>query len=285
MFNRKAPDGVLRPLINAAQMMMVVLMFPVDWPDSITMMSRIFDGVNLDFISIASPACLGMPLNFFWRFAIMTTFTLVAIATPWCQTVAGTSYLMADFSLTCTDPEWYGMLVPVVLVIVLFSFGMPALFALLLWRRRNQLEDPNTKKLLGMLYASFKPNMYFFESIFMLFKLALWATLVFFPNGSQFQLATSAAICVLQLTAHAHYEPYNDRTKNTLQYVSLLLVAFTSFSGLVLNYLKTAKELAHERRDLPKKEMLEGTIAGFNLFAELMMWLGVAVLYGDPGSP
>ena len=34
-FNRRTPNGVLRPLINAAQNMVVVFMFPVEWPDSI----------------------------------------------------------------------------------------------------------------------------------------------------------------------------------------------------------------------------------------------------------
>ena len=180
--------------------------------------------------------------------------------------------MMADFSLICTDPEWYGMLVPVLLVIVLFAFGMPLLFAFLLWRRRNQLDDEKTKKLLGMLYTSYKPDKYWFESVIMLFKLSLWATLVFFENGSQFQLATSLALCFLQLGIHARYEPYNDQTKNTLQYISLLLVAFTSFSGLLLNYLKTAKELAHERRNLPEKARLEAIISGFNFFAFSERW-------------
>ena len=325
MFNRRAPNGILRPLINAAQMMMVVLMFPVDWPKSITVMSRIFDGINFDFVSVASPTCMGMPLNFYWRFAVMTILTLLVVAMPWCvswinhlrrrnaekwagaikarlrdtfllvvllhptisglafyhfrcETVAGTSYLMADYSLICTESAWYSMLAPVLLVIVLFAFGMPLLFAGLLWRRRHELDDPKTKRMLGMLYSSFKPDLYYFESILMLFKLGLWATLVFFENGSQFQLATSALLCVLQLCVHARYEPYDDRIKNTLQYLGLILVAVTSFSGLVLNYLKTAKELAHERQDLPKKANMEANIVIVQTIAEVVLWLGIALV-------
>ena len=48
---------------------------------------------------------------------------------------------MADYSLICSDPEWHAMLVPVLLVVVLFAAGTPFLFAFLLWRRRDQLDD------------------------------------------------------------------------------------------------------------------------------------------------
>ncbi len=36
IFNRRTPNGVLRPLINAAQNMAVVMMFPIKWPDSVS---------------------------------------------------------------------------------------------------------------------------------------------------------------------------------------------------------------------------------------------------------
>ena len=129
-----------------------------------------------------------------------------------------------------------------------------------------------------MLYSAYKPDLYYYESVIMFFKLGLWATLVFFKNGSQFQLATSALLCVLQLGAHARFEPYEDYAKNVLQYLGLFLIAFTSFSGLVLNYLKTSRELAIERGDKQDQAYLESCIAGFNFVAEFTLWLGVVLV-------
>eukprot|EP00947_MAST-08B_sp_MAST-8B-sp1_P002385 g2385.t1 len=324
IFNRKAPNGILRPLINAAQMMMVVLMFPVDWPESIMVMTHILEGINFSFVKLASPSCIGVPINFYWRLIIMMAVTAAIIGLPWlvswlrhrknaekwdgavkarlrdtflivvllhptlsgmafyhfrCQTVANTSYLMADYSLVCGDETWHWMLIPVLFVTVFFALGMPLLFAFVLWRRRHKLlDDPKTKRLYGMLYSAYKPDLYYYESVIMFFKLGLWATLVFFKNGSQFQLATSALLCVLQLCAHARFEPYEDYAKNVLQYLGLFLIAFTSFSGLVLNYLKTSRELAIERGDKQDQAYLESCIAGFNFVAEFTLWLGVVLV-------
>ena len=61
----KASNGILRPLINAAQMMTVVLMFPVDWPESIMVMTHILEGINFSFVKPASPSCIGVPINFY----------------------------------------------------------------------------------------------------------------------------------------------------------------------------------------------------------------------------
>eukprot|EP00947_MAST-08B_sp_MAST-8B-sp1_P006231 g6231.t1 len=303
-FNRRAPNGVLRPLINAAQNLVVVMMFPVEWPDSIKGLSAALSGINLDFVQIASPACLGMPVSYYGRLASMVVITGLIVGTPWLvswlqhrrdaekwaaaiklrmrdtfllvvllhPTISGQAfylfrcravnyeeqggdgggyeakqYLMADYSLECYDSVWNGMLVLDLFVILGFSLGMPILFARLLWKRRTELQTAETKKLLGVLYMSYKPDLYWFESVTMTFKLALWATLVFFEHGSQFQLAMSAAICFLQLGVHARYEPFETSFKNGMQYVSFTLVAFAAFSGLLLNYIKLATELAIAR--------------------------------------
>eukprot|EP00947_MAST-08B_sp_MAST-8B-sp1_P005739 g5739.t1 len=322
-FNRRAPNGILRPLINAAQNLVVVMMFSVDWPESIKTLERIVSGINLDFVQIASPACLGMPVSFYGRFLSLALLCAAVIGIPWlvsylrhrrnaakwagaikdrlrdtfllvvllhptlsgqsfyafrCRLVNETWYLMADYSLECYDSTWYAMLVPVVLTIVSFALGMPVLFARLLWKRRTELQTEETKKLLGVLYMSYKPDLYWFESVTMVFKLALWATLVFFEHGSQFQLAMSAAICVIQLGFHAHFKPYQDRFKNFMQYVSYGLVAFTSFSGLMLNYLKVSVVFARLTFKDAELELLLWREHIFKVIAEVMIWLGAAII-------
>eukprot|EP00947_MAST-08B_sp_MAST-8B-sp1_P000323 g323.t1 len=187
-------------------------------------------------------------------------------------------YLMADYSLECYDSAWNGMLALVLVVILGFSLGMPIFFARLLWVRRADLQNPETKKLLGVLYMSYKPDVYWFESVTMTFKLALWATLVFFEHGSQIQLAMSAAICFLQLGVHARYEPFETRFKNTMQYVSYTLVAFTAFSGLVLNYIGLATELATARLKFDEYERLRAREDVFKTCSAVGIWVGTGVI-------
>eukprot|EP00947_MAST-08B_sp_MAST-8B-sp1_P003830 g3830.t1 len=136
----------------------------------------------------------------------------------------------------------------------------------------KQLQEEETKKLLGMLYMTYKPDLYWFESVTMLFKLALWATLVFFEHGSQFQLAMSAAICWLQLGVHARFEPFEDGFKNMLQYASYTLIAFTSFSGLVLNYINVSLELAALAQRKREQDRLASEKYIFSLVAEIIIW-------------
>ena len=335
-FNRRAPNGVLRPLINAAQNLVVVMMFPVEWPDSIKGLSRALSGINLELVQIASPACLGMPVSYYGRLASMVVITTVIIGLPWLvswlqhrrdaakwaaavknrlrdtfllvvllhPTISGTAfyhfrcravnyadqraqgssgyeakqYLMADYSLECYDSAWSGMLALALIVILGFSLGMPILFARLLWKRRAELQNPETKKLLGVLYMSYKPDLYWFESVTMTFKLALWATLVFFDHGSQFQLAMSAAICFLQLGVHARFEPFETRFKNTMQYVSFTLVAFAAFSGLLLNYINLATELATARFKLDEFERLRSKQEIFKICTAVVIWAGTVAI-------
>eukprot|EP00947_MAST-08B_sp_MAST-8B-sp1_P004197 g4197.t1 len=303
--------------------LVVVMMFPVDWPESVKTFERMISGINLDFVQIASSACLGIPVSFYGRFLSMIVITVAVIGIPWlvswCRdrrdaekwasaiklrlrdtfllvvllhpTVSGQSffhfrcrlvddkwYLMADYSLECYDAAWYGMLAPVLLTILGFALGMPLLFARLLWVRRTELQKPETKKLLGVLYMSHKPKLYWFESVTMLFKLALWATLVFFEHGSQFQLIMSAVICSIQLGFHAHFEPFEHGFKNVLQYLSFILVSFAAFSGLALNYVKVSLELAEERLRDAEAAKLRAKERDFKTCTAFVIWGGATLI-------
>ena len=55
--------------MNGWQTLSVVLMTSGDWPDAVKFVQQyVLQTVNLDFISLASPACLGAKMNFYYRF-------------------------------------------------------------------------------------------------------------------------------------------------------------------------------------------------------------------------
>jgi len=82
-----------------------------------------------------------------------------------CHTVEDTSFLMADYRLTCYDATWIGMSVFAGAVIVGFSLGVPCAIAYTLHARRHHLHDPQTARLLGILYSLYTPEAYYYEAI------------------------------------------------------------------------------------------------------------------------
>ena len=81
---------------------------------------------------------------------------------------------MSDFSLKCYDGPWFGMLVIALAILAIFSIGVPAGFALVLYQRRHKLEDPEVKRLFAMLYQPYKPEFYYFESVVILLSWSSW---------------------------------------------------------------------------------------------------------------
>ena len=315
--NRKFPDGSLRPVINTWQQLSVVLLFNSDWPESLKALGSFLQSINLE-LPLATPTCMGIPFNYYWRLVLMVIFTGSVIGLPWLwslrhfrnkekweehvvnrlrdtfililimhPSISGLAFqffrcqkftsplgednmLVIDYSITCHDETWYGMLVFVLFVVIFFSIGMPVLFAVFLWRRRESLEDDRTKKLLGILYKTYRPSMYYYESIQMLFKVALWACLVMLEDGSQFQLALGLVICFVQVAMHARFMPFSNKWKNILQYVGLALSAGMSFAGLVINYLKEAQNNQMREGHKARAEMLTGQIEMFKHVTEVL---------------
>ena len=79
----QAPDGYLKLLTNAAQQMMVLMLFPVKWPKSIKAFGVVLSWISLDFINFVSPSCIGTPLNYYWRFMLLVVGTATIIVVPW----------------------------------------------------------------------------------------------------------------------------------------------------------------------------------------------------------
>ena len=369
--NRKAPNGAIKPLINASQMIQVLLMFEADWPDSFSILVSIFGSINLDAVALASPTCMGIKFDYHRRLGTMIGATAAILIAPWvyafaelrlhkyCQcrfcrfcckrdddevdedantgarlrrgvtseyhttmehclrdtilvillihpTLSGYAfsffncrfveqlggqdksngrtgnwYMAADFSLRCYDETYNGMLVLAVFLVVLFVFGIPILFAFLLYRRRHKLEEPETKKLLGMLYSSYKHEAYWFESVQMAFKLALWASLALFKDDPQLKIAVALLVCFFQVALHAHLKPFNSLLKNIAQALGICTAFSVSFGGLVINYLKESMRNAYLLSNDELHAALNTKLEVFKILLEVVVYatlIGYGVL-------
>jgi len=167
-----------------------------------------------------------------------------------CQEINGVSYLMADYSIECFDSSWWSFLPFILFVLILFSLGTPCAIARVLYARRDRLYDESgeyVKQPLDVLFASYRKEHYYYESVIMVFKLALWCSLVMFNHGFEGQLALALLVNFVQLNLHIYLVPFggsNGKIKNALQTVTYVLTVFVNVSALMLNYLTLAQAYA-----------------------------------------
>ena len=86
--SRQSQGGSIRPVINAWQTMSVVLLTSNDWPEAVKWVQKfVLQTVNLDVISLLSPSCLGVPLNFYRRFILGVSGSFFLVGAPWLVSV------------------------------------------------------------------------------------------------------------------------------------------------------------------------------------------------------
>ena len=82
--SRHTSSGAMRTVINASQTLSLILMTTTEWPDSIKQVqTTILQAVNFDFVTLASPTCAGIPMDYFTRFAALVVGVIMLIGTPW----------------------------------------------------------------------------------------------------------------------------------------------------------------------------------------------------------
>ena len=145
--------------------------------------------------------------------------------------------LVLDMDVCCYNPEalrlMYGLGVPAV---ILFAVGIPAAAGLRLWWVSDHLGSPDVVATLGFLMTGFRVDMYFWEVVIMLRKLAVVAiTVVAEPQGVQIQTYSALAVIFAASVLHAMYKPYEITEHNRLEMVALVGAFLTFEAGLFLN--------------------------------------------------
>jgi len=155
--------------------------------------------------------------------------------------------LLADLEVCCGDPEsqvmMYGLGFP---GLVVYAFGIPFLAAWMLWYRRERLsEEARTIATLGFLYAGFKKEAYFWESVIMLRKVAIAAVAVFLaPAGAAIQTYAGLMVIFCLTSAHLLMNPFERPVLNRLEFGALVTAFLTFECGLFVNDSGTDVALA-----------------------------------------
>ena len=112
---------------------------------------------------------------------------------------------------------------------------------------KNTNGDKKTKTLsvdpLSILYLPYRPEVYYYEPIKMLFKIALWCALVLFSEGSEMQLGLGLIINTFQLVVHIYLLPLRGSEStpewlmNMLETGSLVTICFRTYHTRVSHIL------------------------------------------------
>jgi len=136
----------------------------------------------------------------YWKLLLFTLFLLYPgvsskiLSYFVCREVEGTSYLLVDFKVTCYDGEWNSFLPVAILWLIVYPFGVPLAFFLILLKNKASLQKPEVIQSLGFLYEAYNYDMWYFELIDCVHKLFLTSVLVFFPSDYQMPLGMVASV-------------------------------------------------------------------------------------------
>lgn len=145
--------------------------------------------------------------------------------------------LVLDLDVCCYNPKalalMYGVGIPSVLV---FAVGIPLSAGLWLWRVRWHTGEPAVLSTLGFLMVGLQGNVYYWEVVVMLRKLAVVAiTVLVEPWGVRVQTYSALAVIFAASVLHSLYRPYNAGELNALELIALCGAFLTFEAGLFLH--------------------------------------------------
>ena len=178
-----------------------------------------------------------------------------------CQNIAGRSFLHFDYSLECFAGHHLGFVPFVVVVLLVFTCGLPFLVAVQLCRKRNALYEPKVRVELGFLYVRFNYGCEYWELHEMLRKCCLVGLLIFLPEMSR--CAAAILLCVVCCCTLNYFQPHRSSVVLLVSQISFLL---STFKYVVAVFVQTNTEL----------EPIDRTILGW-----IMVMLDVLFIIGS----
>ena len=168
-----------------------------------------------------------------------------------CERVGEAFWLAADLQEPCVRGRHLILLfllgIPQILVYVL---GLPVGAFLLLRRQRNSLRDPRVQYRWGLLYAGYRPGVYWWEITIVIRKVALVVVGGVFGSrlGPDMQVYMALALVVIFIILHLAVMPYEEITRSHeflhwLELGSLLMCWFTLYCGSELRLTRERPEI------------------------------------------
>ncbi|CAN0027825.1 unnamed protein product, partial [Choristocarpus tenellus] len=140
--------------------------------------------------------------------------------------------------------------------LIVFPIGVPVVFLMLLYNDRQSLNSDPTNPARAMeyrdtypevqktrfLWATYRPNVFWYEVWETIRKLLLTGLLIYFREGTSTQVVIAMMITLLGLRVLAAWKPYKQTDENMLAEVALWVTFLTLLVGLLIKSEVTSSE-------------------------------------------
>lgn len=154
-----------------------------------------------------------------WAFVLYPTIIQALLKGTMCEEY-DTLRLMVNMDVVCFGTEHTHVFVLCLSGLLIYGLGIPAVFFLLLYRRRHKLMMPSTRRKLGFLYNGFQWQSYHYECIYMLRKFSI----LFAASLPQQTLRSTIMLCLGMyfFIQHLRLDPFDNREYKVLDKLELL---------------------------------------------------------------
>ena len=140
-------------------------------------------------------------------------------------------FLHKDYSLKCSSSEWKYWSIFVYLILLLFSFGLPAMALSVLYVRRKELYTTKVKSQIGWLYNRYTYGAEWWDIEELVRKLLLCGVLVVLPDP-RIQLPVAIAICLWSIIMLTTFQPHRSRIVFNVCQLAFLATTMKFVAGL-----------------------------------------------------
>jgi uncharacterized membrane protein YciS (DUF1049 family) len=154
-----------------------------------------------------------------------------------CKNIDEDTYLIADFTIRCTDTKWLSWLTYVLVMVGIYPVGVPSFFFWVLSKNRLKLTEPTVKMQLGFLYEAFNLDAWYFEVVDMCHKLTMTSLLAFLPLDAQMPLGMFVVTTYLWIILLR--QPYLRRDDDMLHLFVQVELYLIVLAGYILTSLGT----------------------------------------------
>lgn len=216
-------------------------------------------------------------------FLIYSSVSSTVFQTFACETLDdGVEYLRADYRIHCTNAKHKTFQVYAGIMITVYPLGIPLLYAVLLFRRRDVLADPTADKTVAQsiagLWEPYRPERFYYEIVECGRRVMLTGVVVFiFPNDAA-QIAITMLITFVFLLFFEALSPYKSEADMWLSRGGHVIVFLSMFDMLLL------KVDVSSERDQSQDVFAGVLVAGHVLMIVAIVVEVVGICYASRGK-
>ena len=189
-------------------------------------------GTDNAVLHVSSPSQVYATIVLFLLFLMYPAVSRQALRAISCYDVDGQSRLSFDLAVAC-DSQQNSYKVIAWLQIIFISCGVPAALFFLLFRKRNQLQKEEVRRVYHFLYSGYTPTAFWFECARMVLKWALVASATLLVNdGFGVRAFFGLFVLLVGLAVQLSVQPYVNALQSKLELASFLICVFFLLSGL-----------------------------------------------------